>query len=860
MRFIRLLVSVASVFFVALPSCRSAESGRDLLKKAQYFADLYNWRAASPLFQKAEPMLRDLGDLRSAMYAHVGVLRLASTAPMPERSQELADLLSADPLFSEDRELRLFALTIKGDLDGEMDQAAAREDWTQVMTLSGQLNNTKWIYRAEGQLGFSDYYDGDLASCQRKVASALIAATKAGDVGARIFFLSTTALGLAMQHLLQPVAIEYAKQAIGLAKAHPDAGSALVANTALVRLLADVGKIPEAKQLNQKLLADPNLDYSERFNYLSSAGDIAVLEKDYLDGIHSFEKAILIGLALGATREVADLQSAVAYIYLSLGEATKAEELERNAVATLEQSRVVPLLPAKLDALAQILIAEGRYSDADSIYVQAEALQDTLIGKADSLLVKTALITGAGKLYAHHFALLAAHFKRPDEAYNVVEQGRGRAIVDLLLSGGAASPQAIETERAISKLRLEIKSLHSPDEIRRKREDIFLAEQARAVNPDLTILSTNQFQPIPLQTVQKSLRPSEMLLEYVLSEPCSYALVLTPTSKQIFTLASRKTIETMVTAYTTAVKNRTDSVRQARDLYRTLLGSIPGIEKKSDYIVVPDGGLNLLPFDAFMNPHHRYVVQSHVVTYSPSSTSFYLLRTKKLISNRPKAMLAVGGIPYSHSGIKRALVERGYNHEEEFEDLPNSEPEARLAATAMPNPENTELKGSAATETNLKQLLKRQFGYIHLAVHAFSSDNPDRASLVVLSDPSNGEDGFVQASEIVQMRLPARLVVLSACETDVGPVQGEEGISTLSTAFLLAGARTVVSTLWPIEDEPALVLMKRFYEHLGHNETTAEAMAGAKRDLLSKYGERSLPIYWAGFVVQGSEPTLQGAH
>jgi CHAT domain-containing protein len=510
--------------------------------------------------------------------------------------------------------------------------------------------------------------------------------------------------------------------------------------------------------------------------------------------------------------------------------------------------------------LAQILIAEGRYSDADSIYVQAEALQDTLIGKADSLLVKTALITGAGKLYAHHFALIADHFKRPDEAYNVVEQGRGRAIVDLLLSGGAASPQAIETERAISKLRLQIKSLHSPDEIRRKREDIFLAEQARAVNPDLTILSTNQFQPIPLQTVQKSLRPSEMLLEYVLSEPCSYALVLTPTSKQIFTLASRKAIETMVTAYTTAVKNRTDSVRQARDLYTTLLGSIPGIESNSDYIVVPDGGLNLLPFDALINPHHRYVVESHVVTYSPSSTSFYLLRTKKLINNRPKAMLAVGGIPYSHSGIKRALVEREDNHDEEFEDLPNSEPEARLAAMAMPNPENTELKGSAATETNLKQLLKQQFGYIHLAVHAFSSDNPDRASLVVLSDPSNGEDGFIQASEIVQMRVPARLVVLSACETDVGPIQGEEGISALSTAFLLAGARTVVSTLWPIEDEPALVLMKRFYEHLGRNETAAEAMADAKRDLLSKYGERSLPIYWAGFVVQGSEPTLQGAH
>ena len=279
MRSIRLLISVASVFFVALPPCQSAESGRDLLKRAQYFSDLYNWRAASPLFLKAEPMLRNLGDRRNSMYAHVGVLRLASTAPMPERSEELGDLLSADPLFREDQELRLFALTVKGDLDAATDQAAAREDWTEVMILSRQLNNTEWIYRAEGQLGFSDYYDGDLASCQRKVASALIAATKAGDVGAQIFFLSTTAVGLAMQHLLQPVAIAYAKQAIGLAMAHPDTGSPLVANTVLVKLLADAGKISEAKQLNQKLLADLNLDSSEKFNYLSSAGDIAILRK-----------------------------------------------------------------------------------------------------------------------------------------------------------------------------------------------------------------------------------------------------------------------------------------------------------------------------------------------------------------------------------------------------------------------------------------------------------------------------------------------------------------------------------------------------------------------------------------------------
>ncbi len=247
-------------------------------------------------------------------------------------------------------------------------------------------------------------------------------------------------------------------------------------------------------------------------------------------------------------------------------------------------------------------------------------------------------------------------------------------------------------------------------------------------------------------------------------------------------------------------------------------------------------------------------MQSHVVTYAPSSTTLYLLRSKELVGKRPKALLAVGGVPYSNSGMKRKVIERGYTPDQEFEDLPNSEPEASAAAFARRNPENKELKGTAATETNLKQAFAQEFGYIHLAVHAFSSDNPDRASLVVLSDPASGEDGFVQASEIVQMQLPARLVVLSACETDVGPIEGEEGISALSTAFLLAGVRTVISTLWPVEDQPSLILMKAFYRHLGNKESAADSMAASKRDLLSKYGAKSLPIHWAGFVVQGSEP------
>ena len=105
--------------------------------------------------------------------------------------------------------------------------------------------------------------------------------------------------------------------------------------------------------------------------------------------------------------------------------------------------------------------------------------------------------------------------------------------------------------------------------------------------------------------------------------------------------------------------------------------------------------------------------------------------------------------------------------------------------------------------------------------------------------------------------------MLSACETAVGPLQGEEGISTLSNAFLLAGARSVVSTLWAIEDEPSLFLMKGFYQRLKTSSSPAEAMSEAKRDMLKTFGPQSLPLYWAGFTVEGADrsaPTMMAAH
>lgn len=112
---------------------------------------------------------------------------------------------------------------------------------------------------------------------------------------------------------------------------------------------------------------------------------------------------------------------------------------------------------------------------------------------------------------------------------------------------------------------------------------------------------------------------------------------------------------------------------------------------------------------------------------------------------------------------------------------------------------------------------------------------------MLLPDPAANEDGFLQASEIVQLKLNADLAVLSACDTGVGPVAGQEGISTLAKAFLLAGARTVISTLWAIEDETTSFLMNEFYLELKRTNNPLLAMTIAKRKMLKTLGPRALP-------------------
>jgi CHAT domain-containing protein len=161
------------------------------------------------------------------------------------------------------------------------------------------------------------------------------------------------------------------------------------------------------------------------------------------------------------------------------------------------------------------------------------------------------------------------------------------------------------------------------------------------------------------------------------------------------------------------------------------------------------------------------------------------------------------------------------------------------------------LEGDEASESVLKSQPLPAFKVIHVAAHAISNQSePDRAALILFPG-SAGEDGLWQAREIRQSRLNADLVVLYACDTGTGRLTGQEGIMNLARAFLTAGAKSVIASLWSVNDRTTATLMESFYEHLSKGLPVREALRRAQLDFVAAYGDKAHPYYWAGFEVIG---------
>jgi CHAT domain-containing protein len=279
--------------------------------------------------------------------------------------------------------------------------------------------------------------------------------------------------------------------------------------------------------------------------------------------------------------------------------------------------------------------------------------------------------------------------------------------------------------------------------------------------------------------------------------------------------------------------------------------------------IIPDSALWSLPIETLRDPEGKYVLQSHTVSYGPSSSVLYYLRTLQRAVEPQMAFLGIGAVPYdlepkdTDRGIMRAVSRGIYDISgAHLYRLPTSRQEVIGAEQSLNHPSRSVLLlGADATESKFRSEPLANFKVLHFAVHGLSSPQfPDRAALVLGQDPKSNDTGLLQLREITQLSLSADLVTLSACDTATGKPEGEEGIDGLSEAFLLAGAKSVVGALWDVDDSATDTLMKDFYTHLANGEDKASALRRAKLDFLQSLSDRP-PAYWAAFTLIGDGST-----
>ena len=274
---------------------------------------------------------------------------------------------------------------------------------------------------------------------------------------------------------------------------------------------------------------------------ISAEIDLAMGEKR--KALATLQIAISKADEIGLVRLLAKCHAMAAEINRQLGNFAAAEHHLTSAAKATQISGDISVVPQRLHLLAELHRARGQYEQASDVYDQAEAFVDAMIGKASTVLEKTALIRSASDIYTNHFSLVADHFKDPAQAFGIVEQVRGRIAVEQLQSGIRPTADAKITERAIARLRLSLMKAKSTAEVKRLRDEIFLAEQARWVSPSVSILKRHASFPTQLSDVQRHLPSDTFVLEYVVLEPSSYCLVITSTSARIVSIAGRQHLQ-----------------------------------------------------------------------------------------------------------------------------------------------------------------------------------------------------------------------------------------------------------------------------------------------------------------------------
>ena len=437
------------------------------------------------------------------------------------------------------------------------------------------------------------------------------------------------------------------------------------------------------------------------------------------------------------------------------------------------------------------------------------------------------------QVYERAIALLV-RMGQGEAALGYVERAKARALVDMLaaktdfaVEGGSADQVHALLARADA---AETQSFALDDRLKTQTRSVTMEVRSQLAQraPELASLVT--VTTPALSELRKRLAADESLVEYYYGGGSQelYAFVMNASGVQVRVLSAQGLVEEVQSFRKSIESAKGEAWREdARRLHARLIAPLDALPPAGTLTIIAHGALHYLPFNA-LHDGQQFLVERYRLRLVPAASVLAFLKSRS--GNQAGNILAFGNPDLNNARY----------------DLAFAQAEAESIVRMMPR--SRALTRAAASKAAFRQYAG-DFRYLHVASHGrFDAAAPLRSALLLAGE--GAEDGQLTVGELYSMRLAADLVTLSACETGLGRIENGDDVVGLTRGFLYAGARSIVASLWQVDDQATGELMKGFYDALRLGVDNAEALRRAEIAALRRNPH---PFYWAAFQLTGAD-------
>jgi CHAT domain-containing protein len=619
-------------------------------------------------------------------------------------------------------------------------------------------------------------------------------------------------------------------------------------------------------------------DHPDVAHILTNLANIYRATGDYGRALDTHHRALRIWEAGGRyQRETLLSVGNIAKTYASAGDIANALAYERRSDAILEKQLALNLaIGSERQKLVFMRGMSERTDRTISLHLR-EAIHDP----SASALAALVLLQRKGRVLDAMIDTFTAVRRR-------IGNARDQGLLDQLHAATTA----------LARLALNRGDAIQPDVRQKGIKDLEARkERLEAQLADHSAEFRAHMQPVTLEAVQAAIPDDAALLEFTIFRPFDpraerngdaygpphYAayVVRRHAAPVGVDLGAADAIDEMIGAMRQALRDpkSNDLNKRARAVHERVMQPLrASLAGATRLLISPDGALNLVPFEALVDERGCYLIEHYATSYLTSGRDLLRMHSRRANSGKPVIFAdPVFGEPAvarvdpssrerpSASASRRAVTTSDELSAIYFAPLAATAEEARAIKALFPDA--TLFTGQRATKTALQHVEAPRM--LHIASHGFflhdariTVQNPLVRSGLALAGANltrgSHEDGILTALEASGLNLwGTKLVTLSACETGIGEIRNGEGVYGLRRAFVMAGAETVVMSLWRVSDSMTRQTMLVYYTGLRRGLGRGDALRQAKLAML-KSPNRQHPFYWAGFIQSGEWANLDG--